>query len=234
MNLRLTPRLSRKFADRCGSRQRPVRQLLTFTLRQLCCCANGSIHTRTTAGKIGLPLSALAAPFRVSRNPPLNHAAAVMIDTYPELYAAAGIHSGLAYRCAHDLPSALAAMKGGKRARREPFADRNDRPTVPKRPLIVIHGDADATVHPSNGSELLREFGASTSAVADVLDSQAGGRACTRRRLTAAKGVDAEYWIIHGAPAWAGGSVRGTYTDANGPDASAEMVRFFLAHPQRH
>ena len=161
--------------------------------------------------------------------------AAVMIQTYPELYGAAGIHSGLPYRCAHDLPSALAAMKGGKPVRRGPLADRHDVPTVPKRPLIVFHGDADATVHPSNGGELVREYSAGTPPVNEVLERHAGGRACTRRRLTAANGVDAEYWIIHGAPhAWAGGSVRGTYTDASGPDASAEMVRFFLAHPQQH
>ena len=159
--------------------------------------------------------------------------AAVMIHTYPELYAAAGIHSGLPYRCAHDLPSALAAMKGGKQARRAPFANGNDRSTAPKRPLIVFHGDADATVHPSNGSELLREFGPSTPPLAEALNSQAGGRLCTRQRLTAVNGVEAEYWIIHGAShAWSGGSVGGTYTDASGPDASAEMVRFFLAHPQ--
>jgi poly(hydroxyalkanoate) depolymerase family esterase len=159
--------------------------------------------------------------------------AAVMIHTYPELFAAAGIHSGLPYRCAHDLPSALAAMKGSKRAGRKPFADGHDGSAMPKRPLIVFHGDADATVHLSNGSGLVQEFGASASPVAEELHSQAGGRACTRRRLTAANGVEAEYWIIHGAPhAWAGGSARGSYTDAGGPDASAEMVRFFLAHPQ--
>jgi poly(hydroxyalkanoate) depolymerase family esterase len=157
--------------------------------------------------------------------------AAVMIHTYPELYAAAGIHSGLPYRCAHDLPSALRAMKGGNRARHEPFGERNDGRNVPKRPLIVFHGDADATVHPSNGSELVREFGISSSPTTEERHSQAGQRACTRRRLTAVNGVDAEYWIIHGAPhAWGGGSNRGSYTDASGPDASAEMVRFFLAH----
>jgi poly(hydroxyalkanoate) depolymerase family esterase len=160
--------------------------------------------------------------------------AAVMIHAYPDLYAAAGIHSGLPPRCAHNLPSALAAMKGGKRARRTPLADDNDSAAAPRRPLIVFHGDADATVHPSNGSELLREFGAHAPAVAEILDSPAGRRACTRRRLTAANGVEAEYWIVHGAPhAWAGGSVRGSYTDASGPDASAEMVRFFLEHPLR-
>lgn len=160
--------------------------------------------------------------------------AAVMIHTYPDLYAAAGIHSGLPYRCAQDLPSALAAMKGGKPARRGRLADGNDGPTVPKRPLIVFHGDADATVHPSNGSELVREFSAGKSPVDEAVERHAGGRAYTRRRLTASNGVDAEYWIIHGAPhAWAGGSVRGTYTDAGGPDSSAEMVRFFLAHPRQ-
>ena len=160
--------------------------------------------------------------------------AAVMIHSYPELYAAAGIHSGLPYRCAHDLPSALAAMKGGKPIRRGPLADRGDGPGMPKRPLIVFHGDADATVHPSNGGELVREFSAGISPVDEVPERRAGMRACTRRLLTAANGVDAEYWTIHGAPhAWAGGSARGTYTDASGPDASAEMMRFFLAHPQQ-
>ena len=124
-------------------------------------------------------------------------------------------------------------MKEGKRARRARFADGKDGATLPMRPLIVFHGDADATVHPSNGSELVREFGMSPSPAAEVRYSQAGQRPYTRRWLTAANGVDAEYWIIHGAPhAWGGGSIAGSYTDASGPDASAEMVRFFLAHPQ--
>jgi len=159
--------------------------------------------------------------------------AAVMVHAYPELYAAAGVHSGLPYRSAHDLPSAFAAMKGGKRVRRGRTADAQDSSALPQRPLIVFHGDADATVHVSNGNELVRAFSAGTPSADDTSERETGRRASTRRRLTAANGVDAEHWIIHGAPhAWAGGSARGTYTDANGPDASAEMVRFFLAHPQ--
>ena len=39
--------------------------------------------------------------------------AVILGMTYPDLYAAIGIHSGLAYALAHDLPSALAAMQQG-------------------------------------------------------------------------------------------------------------------------
>ncbi len=161
--------------------------------------------------------------------------AAVMIHTYPDLYAAAGIHSGLPYRCAHDLPSGTCRDEGGQAGSTWAARQRSRSAHRAEAAIVVFHSDADATVHPSNGSELVREFSRGASPVDEALERQAGRRACTRRRLTAPNGVDAEYWIIHGAPhAWAGGSVRGTYTDAGGPDASAEMVRFFLAHPKHH
>ena len=154
----------------------------------------------------------------------------IMLKTWPDLYAAACVHSGLASGCAKDLPSALAAMKGGKALRGRVRA-------TPQRPLIVFHGDADKTVHPSNAAELLASFDAGTTIVsAPTATSSApnGSRNATLQRLVASNGVEAEYWSIHGAGhAWAGGSQRGSYTDPSGPDATAEMLRFFLAHPRR-
>ncbi|MFM0209831.1 PHB depolymerase family esterase [Paraburkholderia sediminicola] len=153
----------------------------------------------------------------------------VMLKTSPDLYAAACVHSGLAYGSAKDLPSALAAMKGGK-------THRNRSRVEPQRPLIVFHGDTDTTVHPSNAIALVAGFDADVTTVSTpshATGTASGQRACTVQRLVAANGVEAERWSIHGAGhAWAGGSQRGFYTDPSGPNATAEMLRFFLAHPR--
>ena len=158
--------------------------------------------------------------------------AAIMIDAYPDLYAAVGVHSGLPARCAHDLPSALAAMKGGRRAGGEGRA-RSDT-HVPRRPMIVFHGDADATVHIANATRIVQQFGAQPKVSQEARRINGGQRACSVSRLVSSEGIDAELWTIHGAThAWAGGNAQGSYTDPGGPDASAEMLRFFLAHPRR-
>lgn len=153
----------------------------------------------------------------------------IMLKTSPDLYAAACVHSGLPCGSAKDLPSALAAMKGGK-------VHRHRSSVEPRRPLIVFHGDADTTVHPSNATALVAGFGAGATTLSppsQAAGTASGHRGYTVQRLVAANGVEAEYWSIHGAGhAWAGGSQRGTYTDPSGPDATAEMLRFFLAHPR--
>nr|WP_202126991.1 PHB depolymerase family esterase [Cupriavidus sp. SW-Y-13] len=153
--------------------------------------------------------------------------AAVMIQSYPELFAAAGVHSGLPAGSAHDLPSALAAMKGGKVLS---AAKRNA--ATPRRPLIIFHGDADCTVHRSNGDRLIEPYERGGAQKRVEYGSSGAGRHYTRGLVKTPGGIDAEFWLLHDTGhAWSGGG-GGTYTDPKGPDASAEMVRFFLSHPQ--
>jgi poly(hydroxyalkanoate) depolymerase family esterase len=154
----------------------------------------------------------------------------VMIHVYPERYAAAGIHSGLPYGSATDLQSALAVMKGGRGRAHSAPAGGGD---APLRPIIVFQGTADSTVHASNSNALLGAFENGGTEVIDTVPASVAGRGYALRLLSASNGVSAEGWSIDGAAhAWAGGSSTGSYTDPQGPNASAEMVRFFLAHPR--
>ena len=160
--------------------------------------------------------------------------AVLMVATYPDLYVAVGVHSGLAAGSAHDMPSAFEAMrKGGQSG--QMVAGR----TVP---LILFHGDRDATVHPANADDLLRQWVTGKPVAADkaapsVTKSRgraADGRAYMREIYRDACGqVVAEQWTIHGAGhGWSGGNGNGSFTDPVGPDASREMVRFFQNHPR--
>jgi poly(hydroxyalkanoate) depolymerase family esterase len=164
-------------------------------------------------------------------------AAAIMGATYPDLYAAIGVHSGLACGAAHDLPSAFAAMhqgKGGKAHVRGVFGTEDRERLVP---TIVFHGDRDGTVHPRNGDQVIAQAGAlsATGLQQQVQHGRSpGGHRYSRTAFLAASGETlCEQWVIHDAGhAWSGGSPSGSYTDPQGPDASREMLRFFLEHPR--
>jgi poly(hydroxyalkanoate) depolymerase family esterase len=160
--------------------------------------------------------------------------------TYPDLYAAVGIHSGLAYAVAQDLPSAFTAMhssEGASACRHTAGAP---------VPAIVFHGDRDTTVHPCNGDQVIaqcapshaRRGAPSEGGPAPRVSVERGrvphGHAYTRTTYQDARGQPiVEHWLVHGAGhAWSGGSSRGSYTDPKGPDATQEMLRFFYDHPQ--
>jgi poly(hydroxyalkanoate) depolymerase family esterase len=149
--------------------------------------------------------------------------AAILAQTHPDVFAAVGVHSGLAAGSAKDLPSALQAMKSG--AASAPRAGNGV-------PTIVFHGTGDHTVSPVNGEQV---FGAAVGGPVQAEPvASPGSRGVTRRVSRSASGqAIAEYWLVDGAPhAWSGGSSAGSYTDMRGPDATSEMVRFFLEHPK--
>ena len=171
--------------------------------------------------------------------------AAIMGATYPDLYAAVGVHSGLAPGAAQDLASAFSAMQGSGATNMY-----QNTPTTGSEvsvPVIVFHGDHDTTVHPSNAEQLLVHYRTAdnTPGGRDAAGKQVppvvvrkgqvpGGHAYTCATQRDAEGRPViEQWTVHGlGHAWSGGSRAGSYTDAKGPDASAEMVRFFAQqHP---
>jgi poly(hydroxyalkanoate) depolymerase family esterase len=160
--------------------------------------------------------------------------AAVMAAVYPDVYAAVGVHSGLAYAVAWDVVSAFAVMKHGP--------SRPARSLGSSLPLIVFHGDRDATVAYGNAGSLIDQVvaaenpdsGPATTPTAVISGGQApGGRAYTRTSYRGITGTTiAECWTVHeGGHGWSGGDPLGSYTDPRGPSASAEFVRFFDEHP---
>ncbi|HEY5844625.1 MAG TPA: PHB depolymerase family esterase [Mycobacterium sp.] len=157
--------------------------------------------------------------------------AAIMAVAYPELYAGVGVHSGLAYGAASDVGTAMMAMLTGGSGTKGAAL-----------PLIVFHGDSDSIVAVANAESLvtatLSEWGMPSRKV-DRKDSTStrievpGSRPHTRTvHADPAGRVVIEAWIVHGGGhAWSGGRPGAGYTDPQGPDASAEMVRFFLGAP---
>ncbi len=177
--------------------------------------------------------------------------AAIVAAAYPEIFAAVGVHSGLPCGAAGDVGEALMVMKSGtpgaarvSRGRRVGFAPPHEARRPMALPTIVFHGDADRTVHPRNGEQVIAAALDSAMPAGGPHTGQAAsprveqgvsgqGRRYTRSTHAGGSGAAlAEHWLVHGAGhAWSGGDARGSYTDGSGPDASREMLRFFLEHP---
>lgn len=152
--------------------------------------------------------------------------ASIMGATYPDLYAAVGVHSGLACGAAHDLQSGFAAMSQPSAGR--PLAGR-------VTPTIVFHGERDSTVHPGNGDAVIAQAMANATLTPRATRGEVpGGHRYTRTEYRDANGRTLlERWAIAGGGhAWSGGSPDGSFTDPRGPDGTREMLRFFLEHPK--
>lgn len=160
--------------------------------------------------------------------------AAVLAEAYPDVFSAVGIHSGIATGQATDMSGALAAMRGenGRAVNGVEHEIRRDQPRA-----IIFQGLSDRTVHPSNAERILAaaRAGRKVSAVEKEEASSDGNRSYKRLIVSGRKGLPlVESWTIQGSGhAWSGGRAEGSFTDPAGPDASAEMVRFFLGSAGR-
>jgi len=151
--------------------------------------------------------------------------AAILGETYPDIFSGVAAHSGLAVGSAKDVPSAFAAMAGNGSVAAPASG------TAPVR-TIILHGTADSTVHPINGEQIAQR--ALALAPRQTLQTEdrgeTGGLAYVRKATLDADGAPfVEEWKIEGlGHAWSGGSAKGSYTDERGPDASRAVVRFFF------
>ena len=165
--------------------------------------------------------------------------ACITASLYPEVFAAAGIHSGLASGAATSLPEAMSAMQSGashgvgSSGLAARFGATSNAAPQASVPTIVFHGDRDATVHPRNGEQVIAAALANVTASPLVQQGESGRRYTRTRYHTGDGQLRAEHWLVHGAGhAWSGGLPRGSYTDPRGPDATGEMLRFFFEQPR--
>lgn len=172
--------------------------------------------------------------------------AALLAREYPDVFAAAGVHSGLQPGAAGNVMGALSAMKNGAKLPPAPASQLRAGEALPA--VIIFHGDADKTVDARNAQQLAQAALAARGQAAgqtsrQVLNGQsAAGQRYTRTLYAAGgsqlelagSGTLVEQWMLHGAGhAWAGGDARGSHTDPRGVNASQEMLRFFMEHPRR-
>ena len=172
--------------------------------------------------------------------------AAILAATYPDLFAAAAVHSGLAYRSATSLGDALTAMArgGADGARLGSAAYAAMGPHARRVPSIVIHGQDDRTVAPLNAHQALQQsMTANRLAAPETCNFDIARPSVTRREeVDGGHAYDRSQWMdrrgglthelltIDGlGHAWSGGAAHGSFTDARGPDASEAIWRFFEA-----
>ena len=154
-------------------------------------------------------------------------AAAIMGSAYPDLYAAVGVHSGLACGAARDMPSAFAAMRQGG----TPHHSGTNQPV----PTIVFHGDRDTTVNPVNGDQVIAQSKASSDLRTTVSRGQSPGGIATPVQSGAMTADTRCLSIGFSTGRVMPGLVEvrlGPTPSHTGPEASREMMRFFLEHPK--
>ena len=173
--------------------------------------------------------------------------AVILGATYPDLFAAIGVHSGLEYHAATTGPGAVQAMqdRGPDPLQQGHVAYQAMGHAARVVPTIVFHGTHDLAVHPVNGDQVVQQWmetdrlvsqGAYTARFdkpsSDQRRRAPGGRSYRVKTWTDASGkVVQAYWTVEGmGHAWSGGRARMPYSDPHGPNASLAMYQFFVDH----
>lgn len=166
--------------------------------------------------------------------------AIILAEQYPELFTAVGVHSGLPSGAATSMMEAFSLMQNATPVQPEPVTSGPDSEKHHHTPMIVFHGDQDRTVHCANAERIIWNWLEREAARTGTLDwqptslthvSDAGRQSIvTTYESGALPGrTGCEYWqLIDAGHTWSGGSANGSYTDTQGPNASEQMVRFFL------
>lgn len=176
--------------------------------------------------------------------------AVIMGATYPDIFAAIGVHSGLEYQAGTDQTSGtLALSQGGPSPTQQGQAAFNAMGSFARVvPTIDFQGQSDTTVFPLNGDQVIQQwmqtdhlasnntYNASFTSPATTTNGQvsgSGGHSYTIQTWNDINGNEIEeYWKINGmGHAWSGGSTSGSFTDPNGPSATNAMYTFFMNHP---
>jgi poly(hydroxyalkanoate) depolymerase family esterase len=174
--------------------------------------------------------------------------AGILGCTYPDVFAAIGIHSGTVYQAATSMEAGLKAMRGdGPDPEQQGKAAHQAMGSFARVvPTIVFQGTNDYIVAPINGDQVVRQW-MQTNRLASggsyapdfampnsvISGQEPRGRAYTVQHWNDEQGTEIQaYWQVTGmSHAWSGGSYSGSYTDPKGPDASEALYEFFMAHP---
>ncbi len=173
--------------------------------------------------------------------------AVILGATYPDVFAAIGVHAGFEYQAATNSNAGLrAGRKGGPDPRQQGLLAYEAMGSFARVvPTIVFHGTNDYVINIINGDQVVQQwmytdmlasngaynvdFAAPTTTTSGRVP---GGRSYVTYGWTDANSKEIQqYWKVNGmGHAWSGGSPGGSYTDPQGPNASQAIYRFFLLH----
>ncbi len=172
--------------------------------------------------------------------------AGILAVRYPALFAGCALHSGVMYGAATGASEAVRVLRSGASASPLETGSKLRQALGTSTgvvPTLVIHGQADTTVNPRNGEQLV----AQRLALADLLlpdgspaepakerQFQSGGRNWIQRDYFKNSTLVVRSVLIEGlAHAWSGGDPDQRFSDGAGPDASRLILDFLLRYRLR-